>query len=291
MTTLILVTIGILLAGAAALMTVWYGGDAFDAGDAKAQADQLMNSGTNVRQAANLYMVRHGKLPADATELAKRAVKQMPAVHGIGTTQNAWMELSAENSRVAKAYAVTGVRDDVCRIVNENAIGGSRKSAILERPEGLTGCFRQNGSNTYYAMLSAAAPRVGARARDLACQNPQSNPGPDQPFYYSCNVAEYMIPGIKSYLTTTFGSTTNPPDDYVIPGFSNDIISYALYKPYGGRFGDKAYVTLYLNVDMGSPFCRQWNASVNKPYGAENCSNWYSNKIVIHLTQTWTGGG
>lgn len=283
MTTLILVTIGILLAGAAALMTVWYGGDAFDSGDAKAKADQLMNSGTNVRQAANLYMVNHGKLPADATALAERAVKQMPTLHGIGTTQNAWMELRSDNYRVAKAYAVTGIRDDVCRIVNENAIGAKRKNAILERPEGLTGCFRQNGGNTYYAMLSAAAPRAAASAAAVQCASPPTSARTSEEGYWQACYITKIFEDMRN-MALALG---NKQVDFITSGnpMVKGVVESVRYNPGGGwnpstRFERRRHLAIDINVDGGSYFCRQWNA-MPKPFEASPCDSYYGNHVKI----------
>jgi hypothetical protein len=54
MTTIILTIIGILLAAAAALMIVWYGGDAFDGGSEKAIANTALNNVQNVAFAIGL---------------------------------------------------------------------------------------------------------------------------------------------------------------------------------------------------------------------------------------------
>jgi hypothetical protein len=297
-TTTILVTIGILLAAAAAMMTTFYGGDAFNSGDAKAKADTLMNAGTNMRMAANLYMVKKGKLPDDPTSLtAVKAIGAMPTVDGIGSTQNAWLDMSVNDGRPRKAYAVTGVADDVCRRVNLNVIGGPQGDKILDTPEGLSGCYKKNGGNIYYAMLSDAAPKIGAVAVGGSCANPGSSPA-GVAYGQSCFATSQIMGVLNDFKGGRTGATMtwNNADDYDVDNGTgpytagNSPFSSVLYKPNGGRFGNKAYVTFYLKEDIFSTFCSYWNRQL-RPYGAEGCTNWYNNKIVVHLTDTWEGGG
>lgn len=63
MTNMILGMIGILLAAAAALMTMFWGGDAFFSGSEKAEASRLTNEGAQIEQAISSYTARNGILP------------------------------------------------------------------------------------------------------------------------------------------------------------------------------------------------------------------------------------
>lgn len=67
MTTIILTIIGILLAAAAALMVVWYGGDAYDSGVTKARAAQLLDGVVQIAHAARLYEIEQGSKLKAAT--------------------------------------------------------------------------------------------------------------------------------------------------------------------------------------------------------------------------------
>ena len=297
MTTIVLVTIGILLATAAALMTTFYGGDAFNGSSARAKADTLMNAGTNMRTAATAYMVKKGALPAVPTTLvAARAISTMPAIEGIGQTQNAWLDMTVNDGRARKAYAVTGVEDEVCKRVNANVIGVAKGNVILDSPQGLSGCYRRNGDNVYYAMLSDAAPRIGAVAAGGSCANPGTSPqgiSYGQSCFAMSTIMSVLNDQKSDKPSMSFWGMT---DDYEVDNGTgpwtagNSPFRSVLYKPNGGRFGDKAYITFYLKEDIFSTFCSYWNRQL-RPYNAEACSNWYDNKIVVHLTATWTGGG
>lgn len=288
MTTIVLVTIGILLASAAALMTTWYGGEAFNQGDAKARADTLMNAGTNIRSSANLYMIRKGKLPDRPSNLIDtKATQVMPTINGIGATQDAWLDLTVDDGRPRKAYAVTGVNEKVCGYVNANVQGGARR--VLDAPQGLSGCYRQGDDNVYYAMLSDAAPNVGAIAGGVACRNPGTGDSDTDAFNQSCYLIRYLMQSAQA-MAIASGSKEDLYLDGGGGALTKGAIESVLYKPNGGTFGNKAYITFYLNRDTNSNFCKYWNMQL-KPHGAENCTNWYNNKIVFHLTDTWTGGG
>ena len=63
MTTMILTMIGILIAGAAALMVIYYGGDAMYSSEYKAEASRLTVEGSQIEQAIASYEVRHGRDP------------------------------------------------------------------------------------------------------------------------------------------------------------------------------------------------------------------------------------
>jgi len=294
-TTIVLVSIGILLASAAALMTTFYGGDAFRSNDAKAQADTLMNAGTNMRTAANVYMVTKGKLPEHPSTLAAtKAIQEMPAVRGIGDTDDNWLDLSVGDGRPRPAYAVRGVTDSVCRHVNANAMG-EKARRILDQPEGLSGCYKQKDRNVYYAMLSDRAVGLGAVATGVSCRNPGSGDS-GLAFGQSCYATQTImsvLADVKSGKPTLIPMTME--DTYLDEGggaytSASSPFRQVLYKPRGGTFGSAAYVTFYLKEDVFSTFCSYWNRQL-RPHGAEQCTNWYDNKIVVHLTSSWTGGG
>ena len=63
MTTVVLVTIGIVLAAASALMVVWYGGAAFDEGRINAEAARLLSEGVQIERAVGNYRAQEGRSP------------------------------------------------------------------------------------------------------------------------------------------------------------------------------------------------------------------------------------
>lgn len=279
MTTIMLTTIGIILAGATALMTVYYGGANFESHTAKAQAQTLMNAGANVRTASGVYYATKGQLPDSPAKLvATAAVQSMPAVDGIGDPGLGWRDFAAVGEPTKKAYVVRNVRDDVCRYVNKELISASRPP-ILSKPEGVTGCYAESGVNVYYAMLSDAAPEnVGLSS----CDNP--------PLDQSDVAIDAQICSLKQSLALigNIARQTGANDDYDLtaanPQMVTGVVSGILYKPGGGKFGRGPYVTFYLREGNWefSKFCQRWKAT-QKPPGVENCNDWYFSHIVIHL--------
>lgn len=63
MTTIIFTIVGILLAAAAALMVLWFGGDAFDGGSQRATAATQFENMQQIANAYTLYQAAHGRAP------------------------------------------------------------------------------------------------------------------------------------------------------------------------------------------------------------------------------------
>ena len=86
MTTTILVTIGILVAAAAALMTVFYGGDAFHNSKISAEASRLVVEGAQLERAVGAFVAQEGRRPGDGVTpeliqqelINKRYLKEVP---------------------------------------------------------------------------------------------------------------------------------------------------------------------------------------------------------------------
>jgi len=278
MTTIILTTIGIILASAATLMMMFYGGERFNAGQARAQADTLMNAGANVRGASGVYYATKGSLPRDPdTLISATAIKSMPNVNGIGIPDSGWRDYGAIGDRPKKAYVVTGVNDQVCKNVNKHIIGVQREE-ILTKPEGISGCYSENGDNVYYAMLSDAAP---ANAQLSSCDNPPRDDTDVAIDAQICNIKKSMNmvralaqAGVQDEI---YLSDANPQ-------LARGVVSSVLYKPFGGKFGSTAYITFYLTDGHWefTRFCQRWNAT-QKPLGVSNCDDWYFSHIVMHL--------
>ena len=63
MTTIILVIIGVLIAAASALFMVFYGGDALDQSNQRAEATRLVNEGVQIQSAVQAFRVQEQRMP------------------------------------------------------------------------------------------------------------------------------------------------------------------------------------------------------------------------------------
>lgn len=59
------------------------------------------------------------------------------------------------------------------------------------------------------------------------------------------------------------------------------VIESTLYKPWGGKFGNRPYITFYINQEPWGTFCAKWNQQ--KPANMSDCDNWYGRHIVLYL--------
>lgn len=147
MTTIILVIIGILLAAAAALMALFYGGDVFNAGDAKAEAATAINAGINVESATKSFIVEKARPPRDIDELVSS--DWLSDDMGLGDNAPSIQDFDEE-----KLFLVSGLSEDACS--NVNAEFGY--DGVLNDRTGRRGCWDNEGSYTYYISLSGASP-------------------------------------------------------------------------------------------------------------------------------------
>lgn len=77
MTTIILVSIGILLAAVAALFVIFYGGNAFNGGDDKAQAARLVNEGVMIQSAVQAFRAQEDRMPGSGSGVDSKALKEL----------------------------------------------------------------------------------------------------------------------------------------------------------------------------------------------------------------------
>lgn len=279
MTTIILTTIGIILAAAAALMIMFYGGDRFNSDTARAEAQTLMNAGANVRSASNVYYASKGRLPADPTILvSSKGLTSMPQVSGIGSASTQWRDYGETGGRPKKAYVVSGVDDNVCRYVNKSLISADREQ-ILSKPEGVAGCYSENGSNVYYMMLNDAAPENVTLG---SCDNPTAGTTDVALDSQVCYLKQAMVQAANLSQGITQDRTVLSD---LHPQLAMGPVSYVLVRPNGGTFGNGRHLVFYLNEGTWefSPFCRRWNAT-NRPTGSSVCDDWYASHIVLLLS-------
>lgn len=68
MTTIILVAIGILIAAAAAYFVIFYGGDAYNGGEVKAEAARLVSEGQQISYATDLFYRQEDRMPGQKSD-------------------------------------------------------------------------------------------------------------------------------------------------------------------------------------------------------------------------------
>lgn len=77
MTTIILVILGILIAAVAAIMMIFYGGDAYDESHAKAEAGRLVSESTQIEAAVQAYTIQEEKVPGNGTGVDASAMSDL----------------------------------------------------------------------------------------------------------------------------------------------------------------------------------------------------------------------
>ena len=152
MTHVILGIIGILLASAAALMVVSYGGDYYEDAYNDGDALNVENSLSNVTAAYRLHESNAGLAPANMAELLPETgsglLAALPEVRGSGTLLQEWRSISI-GARTVDAVAIEGVNEQVCLTLNDLAPG----SDIPIAPRETLGCFFDGSVNVAYRAL------------------------------------------------------------------------------------------------------------------------------------------
>lgn len=139
MTTIVLTTIGIILAAAAALMVVWYGGDAFDNSRVEAEAARLITEGAQIERAEGLYRAQEGRRAyvANPTNPLQALIDRRYLVKSpLGANGN-W-KVDYENRMIR---ADIGAADDTRAL---NVCRAARKAQDLPQPSQV---FRCDGSD------------------------------------------------------------------------------------------------------------------------------------------------
>lgn len=158
MTTIILVVIGIVLAGASALMVVFYGGDAFSSGDVAANAATMMNAGQNVLAANTMYRLGAGRDSTGVDDLvANHQMTQNPSFGDVGTGMDAWVVVPvAGATSKALAYVVTGIDPRICDRIARHTESSAKPGAYAT---GTMGCYLPEGQTAlaFYTIIRRAA--------------------------------------------------------------------------------------------------------------------------------------
>ena len=150
MTTIVLVTIGIILAAVSALMIVWYGGTAFDEGHIQADAARLLTEGSQIERAVGLYRAHEGRTPDmvnrdDPMEalIQRRYLSDRP---------------SGDNGRWFVDYAAGMIRADVGAADDARALSvcrAARRSQGLPNPREV---YRCDGSDYPFSHPQGSLP-------------------------------------------------------------------------------------------------------------------------------------
>ncbi len=165
MFTLIAVLLGIALAAAVAVATIYYGGSAFSSGGVQADATSLVDSGSQISGAATLYANQNaGALPATVVAMVPAYLSTTPnlpsslsaSAWSIGTatvnTSGAALVVDPAGSTSPGSYNVAevpGLANSLCAKVNEAAIGST--GSATSNGDLQFGC---DTANSYYYTIS-----------------------------------------------------------------------------------------------------------------------------------------
>lgn len=169
LTNVILITIGIIIAASAALMSVFYGGGAMSHGSVRAQAATLENAAQNVRAGMTGRRFRGDRsVPTNISHLvvddgpgsglasrsdgnayaSKSWLSSLPQIEGSGASGHEIMTMEG-----VSVYAARNVPEGVCLQVNRD-YRGSGASIPASRGGHPRGCIRAgNGEHVFYSVL------------------------------------------------------------------------------------------------------------------------------------------
>lgn len=152
MSHLILGVIGIMLAAAAALIVVNYGGDYFLDAYSDGDAMNVENAFSNVLTAHRTYEMRTGSGPEDMAALLPGSgtgvLESLPALRGGGEWPNEWRSLVVDG-RTVDAVTAVGIDEDVCLAINRRAL----RESVPSSPVGPLGCFHDGTVTVAYRTL------------------------------------------------------------------------------------------------------------------------------------------
>lgn len=202
MFSLVISIVSIALVAALALATLFYGGSAFNEGQAKAKAATITNQTQQLLGATQLFIANNGRVMNNMQELLDSGyLKAVPMAQG--AVANAWADSSWRLAAPGRAVFVLDTPErDVCRYVNEKSYG--LDGILPTAREGVTiQCFgeqvqalRTVASLNGVQLRAAADDAVELESSDVVATPIPS--GADTPFWY-------VPPGSN-------GSTTPPVD-------------------------------------------------------------------------------
>jgi len=154
MTGIILVIVGVLLAAAAALFVIFYGGDAYNAGNARAAAATIVNMGENVQHAATLYRMQEGGEPVDLAALVEASYLSAPPEPGsLGKPSPRWRVMRPLGAEPVNAYVIDDMDEKVCREINRQT---GHDDVVLENQAVELGCTSGVAGMYFFAKVGHA---------------------------------------------------------------------------------------------------------------------------------------
>ena len=107
MFSLIITVISIALVAALAISTLYFGGSAFGEGTTEAEVSTLINQGTQIDAARQLYRVKEGSDAGDINDLVSEYLASVPTFEGVAWQYEGgdehFVELSGVDSDAAQA--------------------------------------------------------------------------------------------------------------------------------------------------------------------------------------------
>lgn len=77
MTTIILVIVGVLIAAAAALFMIFYGGEAYSQSEARSEAARLVGEGVQIQAAVQAFRAQEDRMPGEGVGVDYRALRDL----------------------------------------------------------------------------------------------------------------------------------------------------------------------------------------------------------------------
>lgn len=154
MTNMILLTIGILLAGSTALMVSFYGGDAFFSSTKDAEASRLVVEGEQIVNAINVYIQRERSIPGAGGD-SSAAFNDLIAKHYLSEIPR-----GAENSGWTVSYADKMIYSRIGSATDESSLEvcrAAQRQLNLPNPE------------TVYKCDGSDHPAGGLTSREPCC--------------------------------------------------------------------------------------------------------------------------
>ena len=151
MTTIILTIIGVLLAGVAALMIIYYGSDTFDRYYLEAEAGRLVSEGAQIEAAVELFYRQTDKYPKGADPVDELIASDYLTHRPLGMTEtkdSEW-EIDYDEGQIRTTLGSSSDEDamDVCYT--------ARRQLKFSNPENVKQC---DGSDSPGGKLSGLEP-------------------------------------------------------------------------------------------------------------------------------------
>ena len=181
MFSLIITIISVALVAALALATLYYGGDAYESGHAKAEAAKLRNQGQQLVAAAEFYYLHKGQWPdsidqmVDSGHLSTVPVAQRTAIQE-ALAGKAWVMPVARQP----LFTFDEITPEVCSTVNQDSYG--LKGILPKLQAGyMQQCFGPSKNDLLMVVGRGSLPDLVAAVNEglLVPENVSSDPIPD----------------------------------------------------------------------------------------------------------------